>query len=337
MLIRSAEALETGAWHSPYDLVMVDEFQDASWARARMALALVKPRGRFLFAVGDDWQSINRFAGADVSVMTTFLDVCKHGQELRLEQTFRCPQALCDASSAFVLKNPAQIKKGVRSKTPAVGPALQAFQVADRSELQSAIDDYVHILYQAIASGDKPPGEGDRTSIYVLGRYKKDEQYVPSGWKQKYGDRIDLSFRTIHSSKGAEADYVVLPGLVKRGFPSAKQDDPVLNFAMPSGDTFSQAEERRLFYVALTRARRSVAMFTVIGKVSEFLIELVEDKRLDILDRQGQPTSATVCPKCRKGFLVERHSRFGPFFGCTNYPLCKHTIHQRRQRGPRQR
>jgi len=94
MLIQSAAALETGAWNSPHELVMVDEFQDASWARARMALALVNAPGRFLFAVGDDWQSINRFAGADVSVMTGFLNCCQQGQVLRLEETFRCPQAL---------------------------------------------------------------------------------------------------------------------------------------------------------------------------------------------------------------------------------------------------
>ena len=111
----AAGLLEQGHYESPYDLVMADEFQDASRARARLCRALVSQPGRYLFAVGDDWQSINRFAGADVSVMTGFRDWMGHGQVLKLEQTFRCPQALCDVSSRFISRNPAQIAKKVRS------------------------------------------------------------------------------------------------------------------------------------------------------------------------------------------------------------------------------
>ncbi|MGX9080434.1 hypothetical protein ACWTQY_31760, partial [Klebsiella pneumoniae] len=95
--------------------------------------------GRYLFAVGDDWQSINRFAGADVSVMTGFREWMGHGQVLMLEQTFRCPQALCDASSHFVSRNPAQIAKEVRSAAPAIGPVLQAFQMNRREEVQDGV------------------------------------------------------------------------------------------------------------------------------------------------------------------------------------------------------
>src|SRR5690606_789528 len=102
--------------------------QDASKARARLCRALVQKPGRYFFAVGDDWQSINRFAGADVSVMTRFNEWFGKSQVLKLEQTFRCPQALCDVSSVFVSKNPSQIAKRVRSVAPEVGPVLQAFQ-----------------------------------------------------------------------------------------------------------------------------------------------------------------------------------------------------------------
>ncbi|PKD78240.1 helicase IV, partial [Escherichia coli] len=93
--------------------------------------------------VGDDWQSINRFAGADVSVMTGFSEWMGHGQVLKLEQTFRCPQALCDASSHFVSRNPAQIVKEVRSASPAMGPVLQAFQMNRREEVQDGVRQYL--------------------------------------------------------------------------------------------------------------------------------------------------------------------------------------------------
>ncbi|MEG2805661.1 UvrD-helicase domain-containing protein, partial [Stenotrophomonas sp.] len=88
MLNQAAEHIELGRYVPPFELVMADEFQDASRARARLCRALVQAPGRHLFAVGDDWQSINRFAGADVSVMTGFADYFGDAQVLRLEQTF---------------------------------------------------------------------------------------------------------------------------------------------------------------------------------------------------------------------------------------------------------
>jgi DNA helicase IV len=111
MLVRAVSHLEGGNIGAGYDLIMVDEFQDASRARARLVRALVKAPGRFLLAVGDDWQSINRFAGADLSVMTDFGAMFGRGQQLALTTTFRCPQTICDVARTFVGKNPGQFDK----------------------------------------------------------------------------------------------------------------------------------------------------------------------------------------------------------------------------------
>jgi DNA helicase-4 len=94
MLNLATDHIESGNWNSPYELVMVDEFQDASYARARLVRSLVTKPGCCLFAVGDDWQSINRFAGADISVMTGFERWFGESTTLRLERTFRCPQPI---------------------------------------------------------------------------------------------------------------------------------------------------------------------------------------------------------------------------------------------------
>ena len=169
MLNLAAEHLESGRYDASYELVMADEFQDASRARARLCRALVQKPGRFLFAVGDDWQSINRFAGADVSVMTGFRQWFGHGQVLKLEQTFRCPQALCDVSSQFVSKNPAQIPKRVRSVTPPHGPVLQAFQADGKEKLTGAIDQFVVQLADGVRNGTISPGRDGKVSVYVLG------------------------------------------------------------------------------------------------------------------------------------------------------------------------
>lgn len=335
MLNQAAEHLELGRYEVPFDLVMADEFQDASRARARLCRAMVQKPGRSFFAVGDDWQSINRFAGADVSVMTGFRKWFGHGQVLKLEQTFRCPQALCDVSSAFVSKNPAQFAKRVRSVTPASGPVLQAFQVSHKDKLADAIDRFVTQLADGVREGSIPPGRNGRVSVFVLGRFNADQQYVPI----RRSGLVDVSFLTIHRSKGSEADYVILPRMLSVGrglsFPDTRADDPVLAMAMPDGDDFPLSEERRLFYVALTRARRSVAMFTVQGRHSHFLTELIEDSVVAVTDVEGEPIEETPCPACRQGVIIVRDGKHGPFEACSNFPDCRYKPRKRYVRSER--
>ncbi|MET4728546.1 DNA helicase-4 [Lysobacter enzymogenes] len=325
MLNQAATHLEQGTLPSPYDLVLADEFQDASWARARLCLALVREPGRFLFAVGDDWQSINRFAGADVSVMTGFEQWCGQGVVLRLQQTFRCPQALCDASSHFVSKNPAQISKNVFSETPAVGAVLHAFQVPGKDQIQDAVLGFLKGLSEQVRTGTTPRGRGGKVSVFVLGRYNDDQRrYVPSNWAQACGDVLSVQLMTMHASKGSEADYVILPSMVWGGFPSLRQDDPVLALAMPGSDAYPLAEERRLFYVALTRARRAAVMFTVRGHQSPFLTELVEDKLVVVTDTTGNPLKELLCPRCKRGVIERKTGRYGVFYGCSAFPRCRY-------------
>lgn len=322
MLNLAAGLMEQGHYESPYDLVMADEFQDASRARARLCRALVSQPGRHLFAVGDDWQSINRFAGADVSVMTGFREWMGHGQVLKLEQTFRCPQALCDVSSRFISRNPAQIGKKVRSAAPAMGPVLQAFQMNRREEVQDGVRQYLATLHRQLLSGAMPQGRNGRVTVFVLGRYRADRSAMPLDWKTAFGSTMDVEFLTVHRSKGREADYVILPGMINRSFPSLRADDPVLSLAMPDGDTYPLSEERRLFYVALTRARRSVAMFTLQGRHSPFLDELVKDGAVEVTAISGAAIHEERCPVCKVGVFVDRNGPHGAFRSCSSYPLC---------------
>ena len=324
MLNQAAEHLEQGRYSSPYDLVMADEFQDASRARARLCRALVQAPGRHLFAVGDDWQSINRFAGADVSVMTGFIDGFGQGRVLKLEQTFRCPQALCDVSSGFIARNPAQLPKQVRSVTAAHGPVLQAFQVAVREQICDAIGQYLLQVQRQLLSGQMAPGRNGKLSIFVLGRYNADRSFVPPNWQARFGQQLDLTFLTVHRAKGTEADIVILPGMVERSFPNTRADDPVLRLAMPHGDDFALGEERRLFYVALTRARRTVTMFTVQGRRSPFLTELVDDGAVQVTTLAGQAISEQPCPACDAGVIIERNGPYGRFHSCSGYPRCQY-------------
>jgi DNA helicase-4 len=139
---------------------------------------------------------------------------------------------------------------------------------------------------------------------------------------------LDVKFSTIHASKGLEADYVVIPGLTrdKSSFPSKIADDPVLRLAMPAREPFPLAEERRLFYVAITRARRSVTLVTVRDRVSPFLVELINEHGLQLRASDGGRAVVVQCPACGKGTMVPRSGKHGRFYGCTNFPTCRKTM-----------
>lgn len=327
MLNLAADHVEAGSWSSPFQLVMVDEWQDASAARARLAQALVAKPGRYLFAVGDDWQSINRFAGADLSVMTDFEAWFGESERLRLERTFRCPQPICDTSSRFVMKNPHQLTKRVVSSTLEYPPALVAIAANSDEHVQGVIRKHLAELNDRIATGITPSGRGGKASVFILARYRHQESMVPHSALKQWA-HLDVRFSTIHASKGLEADYVVIPGLTrdKSAFPSKIADDPVLRLAMPAREPFPFAEERRLFYVALTRARRAVTLVTVRNRFSPFLVELVKEQHLQIRDADGGQATVISCPTCSVGTMVPRSGKHGRFYGCSNFPKCRNTM-----------
>ncbi len=314
MLVAAGDLIEQGRWRSPFELVMVDEFQDASQARARILQGLVKRPRTCLFGVGDDWQSINRYAGADLAVMTDFERYFGEAVTLKLEQTFRCAPSLCSISSSFVQKNPAQLRKNVRSSQPDVPVPVSIVQLNDiKTQSRSVVDKRIRELLAPDAAS---------TTVLVLGRYRHDREAFPVGF-----DQGRVKFLTVHTSKGLEADHVVLLGLTSEtvGFPSRVEDDPVLQLALPEPEGFLYAEERRLFYVALTRARKTVTVVTQVGRESPFVLELVKDHQVPSTDERGAAGTLQVCPTCGNGTLVARKGPYGQFFGCSTFPRCKYT------------
>lgn len=310
MLNHATDLVEAGRWTSPFRVVLVDEFQDASHARARLVKALVARPAHFLFAVGDDWQSIYRFAGSDISAMTKFEETFGAGHVLRLERTFRSSQELSTVAGDFVMKNPNQLAKKVRSDRTRPVPIELALV-----DTEAGVTD---TIAQRLSELCAVVPEGSIESVKILGRYRREAELLPLA---RYRG-LDVTFQTVHSSKGLEADHVIIPGLNRGGFPSTKEDDPLLHLALPDGDDYPYAEERRLFYVALTRARDSVLLIARDGRESEFVTELLSDGVLSLHGDQERGAAPEPCASCGRGLMVVRQGPHGPFLACNRFPAC---------------
>ena len=318
MLVQASQQIENGAYISPYDMILVDEFQDSSAARARLVNALVKNRGKYVLAVGDDWQSINRFAGADVSLMTRFHGIFGEGPTLLLSRTFRCTQIIADVATKFVTKNPEQIKKTVVAEAEGVGHPVTLIRA---NNPQQGVLEALKQISKDVSARSK-----NRGNVFVLGRYRFNRDWLPD----EDIKNLEISFKTIHGSKGLEADYVVVVNFEagQHGFPSEIEDDPVLNLAMTEPETFDYAEERRLLYVALTRAKEQVFLVTRQNRDSMFAVELMADLQVEVIAVESDGPEAQevqTCSDCKKGVMVKRSGPRGLFLGCSRFPKCMHT------------
>ena len=201
--------------------------------------------------MGDDWQSIYRFSGSDMALFNQFPDYFGSTEINRIETTYRFGEPLVSLSSQFIQRNKAQLKKDIHPFNPQAKTELQ-FCAYERR-------DYCNAIGQLVASipADK--------SIFLLGRYSFDDYYLSFLYKSvKEGNRFyyfigdrKIEFLTVHKSKGLEADYVIILQCNKDtyGFPSMVSDDPVLDYVLTKSDQYPYGEERRLFYVAITRAK----------------------------------------------------------------------------------
>jgi DNA helicase-4 len=304
MIGQSTEIIRSNRWISPFKYIIVDEFQDISPMRGALVRALRdQVPGSRVFCVGDDWQAINGFAGAQIDELIRFSEHFGDGVDRRqLTMTHRFPQDLAEVSTAFVMQNPGQLKKLVRSGNLDQAPVMIR---------PVAINETVVFLQKLLL-------EHPNKEIALLGRYNANlPEQLPEA----------IRFSTIHSAKGTEFDIVVID-CRRMGwltFPSTVPNDPILHMLLPKSDLFPYAEERRLFYVALTRAKELVYVLTD-RDVSPFVAELRTSQYAKWVD-PGLDDGDENCPECRIGILSPRVSHYGPFVGCSTFPYCEYTQH----------
>lgn len=318
MINLATQYVEQGKFINPYKYVIVDEYQDISKARFLLLNSMRKSNNYDLFCVGDDWQSIYRFAGSDIGYILNFEKYWGPTEISKIETTYRFTQKLIEISGNFIMQNPVQIKKSIKGKNDTVGFAL--------GEINGYTDKFT-IEFMAKKLEDLPKN----SSVFFIGRYSFDAKLLSdsglfacqfnnvSGFVEvKYRKRMDLNmnFITAHKSKGLQADYVFIINNKKSrmGFPSKIQDAAILNLLLDNCDSYPYAEERRLFYVALTRAKKKAFLVTVSNQESDFAMEL-KDRYSEELKREQWE-----CPLCG-GKLLKKVGPYGEFFGCSNYKV----------------
>lgn len=326
MITRATEYVRSGRYQSPFRHLLVDEFQDISEGRAQLLLALkAQHNDARIFAVGDDWQSIYRFSGSDLHLMRHFREVFgghfagKDGIHavVDLGRTFRSVDKIALPARDFVLKNPMQIKKEVVPARSADGTCFSVIHYR-RRQVDHALKSALNALSSLTSGGE--------ATILLLGRYNfqkpKSLNQIRSGYLN-----LSIRFMTVHGSKGLEADHVVILGAAagRLGFPSEIVDDPLLDLVLPEPENFDHAEERRLFYVALTRAKKSVTIMADRDEPSAFVKEVMETAAFGVVSDDREETPQAKCSECGGRMVPGSAKSRRPYLVCEHRRLCGHT------------
>jgi len=313
--------VEQGRYKKFYKYIIVDEFQDTSINRAYLLKAIRNNNPDCkLFCVGDDWQSIYRFAGSDISLFVDFEEHFGYSNISKIETTYRFDKSIIELSGKFVQANPNQKRKTLNSIKPSDTISYQIIESENEAEDVKRI---LNIIYEQNNRQEK--------DILILGRYKSSfdaiknsESFTLNNETLRFSETPSFNIKclTVHKSKGLGADYVIILGCNggKYGFPSELNDDPVLKLVLSESDSFPNGEERRLFYVAMTRTKEKLFMLTSANNKSKFILELQE--------YNSNNDGLSQCPACGNNTKMIRRinkTTGEGFYGCSNYPMCSYT------------
>ena len=277
MITKATSIVEQKGIKHRYQYVIIDEYQDTSKVRFLLIKSILEKTGAKLMVVGDDFQSIYRFTGCDLSLFVDFVSYFDNAKIMKIQTTYRNSQELISVAGKFVMQNKKQIKKILISDKHLNKPIKIVYY-------QNIKDSFVRLVNKIYNETKK--------SILVLGRNNKDIDVV-LGEEFKLEDEsliylknpeINIKYLTVHRSKGLEADVVIIINMENNllGFPNKIKDDRILRFVSINSEKQMYSEERRLFYVALTRTKSYVYLMTQKGNQSIFIDELLQNYKNEI-------------------------------------------------------
>ncbi|MCL6340437.1 DNA helicase IV [Pectobacterium carotovorum subsp. carotovorum] len=260
LIHQAVNLLDKGRFVSPWKHILVDEFQDISPQRATLLAALRRQNSRTcLFAVGDDWQAIYRFSGAELALTTAFEQHFGVGEQCALDTTYRFNERIGEVANTFIQQNPYQLKKPLNSLSKG---DKKAVTILPQDQLEPLLD-----KLSGFVKADE--------RILVLARYHHLRPAILEKAATKWPN-LQIDFMTVHASKGQQAEYVIIVGMHegKDGFPAPARESVIEAVLLPEPEDFPDAEERRLLYVALTRAKHRVWLLQDVANPSVFIQHL---------------------------------------------------------------
>ena len=230
--------------------IIIDEYQDTSYVRYLLVKAIKDKTKAKLICVGDDYQSIYRFTGCSLDMFLNFKKYFKHSKILKINNTYRNSQELIDIAGNFIQKNKKQIYKRLKSKKHIKKP--------------------IKIMYGN--NLDKLISKVKEKNILILGRNNFDID------KYNYKEKENIRYMTMHKSKGLEEDAVIIINLKDDilGIPNKIKDNKILNYINKYKENYPYEEERRLFYVAMTRTKCN--LYLLVDKNSSIFVNEIISK-----------------------------------------------------------
>lgn len=281
--------------------IMVDEYQDVNTLQVNMVDALLTPETN-LFCVGDDWQSIYAWRGSEVEHIVRFKEHYPEAVVLPFTTNYRSDATIVEASNALIANNKLKLEKAVVSSKP-TGKKIQVYSA--KREVEDGVERVVQSIRELYEKGFP------KEEVLIL--YRRTKSWIP------YRDRLReeglvVNAKTVHAAKGMEARVVFIIGLTANYFPNVWEADRIFQLIKKDDVKKMMEEERRLFYVAVTRAKEALYLVTELGNESRFIEELSER----YLDRRNFMTinyesDPLLCVNCST--VLESYFRLCPICG----------------------
>lgn len=251
-------------FRTKFRYILVDEFQDVNNLQVELIKLLLTEQTQ-LFCVGDDWQSIYGFRGSNVSYIIEFEKHFPDSKIIKLNLNYRSHQHIVGASNEVISHNKFKVEKEIHASKKSEHKIVIYSGNSEDENIQFCVDTVQELMSGGL-SGDE-----------ILFLFRRSKMYANYFFRfRKEGIRV--SAKTIHGAKGLEAKVVFILGLTEGygGFPDIWLEDRIFQVVRKANHDLLLEEERRLFYVAITRAKDKLYLITEKGNESCFLKEIPE-------------------------------------------------------------
>lgn len=274
-------------YKSQYQYILVDEFQDVNNLQVALIKLLLTDSTQ-LFCVGDDWQSIYGFRGSDVSYIVDFENHFQNSTVVKLNLNYRSTQNIVEASNEVIKHNKFKVEKEIHASKKSEHKIVVYAGNSEEENVQFCFDRVKELLKEGMANDD------------ILFLYRRSKMYAPYFYRFKKGN-VRIQAKTIHAAKGLESKVVFVIGLTEGygGFPDIWLEDRIFQVIKKANHDLLMEEERRLFYVAITRAKDKLFLITEKGRESGFLKEIPEQFTVKTsIPLKSVVGKVILCPAC---------------------------------------